>query len=224
MRPRLLDLYCCAGGASAGYFRAGFHVTGVDKEPSPNYPFRFIQADALEVLADRKFLARFDAIHCSPPCQDKALATLSQRMAGAEYPSLIGPTRDLLTANFAGPWVIENVPGAELRPDIRLCGCQFGLELPGVGYLKRERWFETSWRAFGLEMPHRHTGHAISIAGHGTPAWMRAKTGHIGVAEWRKVMDIDWTTREELTEALPPAYCEFVGARLLEHLASERAA
>ena len=223
MRPRLLDLYCCAGGAAFGYFRAGFHVTGVDKEDQPNYPFRFIQADALEVLADRKFLAQFDAVHASPPCQHRALATLSQRRRGAEYPDLIGPTRDLL-APLKVPWVMENVPDA-LRPDIRLCGCMFGLEIPGVGYLKRERWFETSWRAFGLEMPHRHRGHAISIAGHGTPAWMRAKTGHVGVAEWRQVMGIDWTTRDELTEALPPAYTEFVGRALLDHLlAAENAA
>ena len=224
MRPKLLDLYSCAGGAGFGYDLAGFDVTGLDKEPQPNYPFRLIQGDALEVLADRSFMAQWDAVHSSPPCQHKALATLSQRLAGADYPDLIGPTRDLLLANFDGPWVMENVPGAALRPDIRLCGCQFGLTLPGVGYLKRERWFETSWRGFYLEMPHRHTGHAISIAGHGTPAWMRAKTGHIGVAEWRQVMQIDWTTRAELTEALPPAYTEFVGARLLEHLASEAAA
>lgn len=224
MRPKLLDLYSCAGGAGFGYDLAGFDVTGLDKEPQPNYPFRFIQGDALEALADRSFMAQWDAVHSSPPCQHKALATLSQRLAGADYPDLIGPTRDLLLANFDGPWVMENVPGAALRPDIRLCGCQFGLTLPGVGYLKRERWFETSWRGFYLEIPHRHTGHAISIAGHGTPAWMRAKTGHIGVAEWRQVMQIDWTTRAELTEALPPAYTEFVGARLLEHLASEAAA
>jgi DNA (cytosine-5)-methyltransferase 1 len=217
-RPKLLDLYCCAGGAGAGYDLAGFDVTGVDKEPRPNYPFRFIQADALEVLADREFLSQFAGAHASPPCQHKALATLSQRMAGAEYPDLIGPTRDLLEANFDGPWVIENVPGAALRPDIRLCGCQFGLVLPGIGYLKRDRWIETSWRGFYLEMPHHHVGHAISIAGHGTPAWMRARTGHIGVAEWRQVMGIDWTTRDELTEALPPAYTRYVGERLLAHL------
>ena len=224
MRPRLLDAYSCAGGAGYGYHLAGWDVTGLDKEPQPNYPFEFVQADALEALADRKFLARFSAVHTSPPCQHKSLATLSQRLEGAEYPDQIGPTRDLLEANFDGPWVIEHVPGAALRPDIRLCGCMFGLELPGTGYLKRERWFETSWRAFGLEMPHRHRGHAISIAGHGTPAWMRAKTGHIGVAEWRQVMGIDWTTRDELTEAIPPAYTEHVGRALLEHLASERAA
>jgi DNA (cytosine-5)-methyltransferase 1 len=223
-RPKLLDAYSCAGGAGYGYHLAGFEVTGVDRDPQPNYPFEFIQADALEVLADRKFLAQFSAAHVSPPCQFKALATLSQRLAGAEYPDLIGPTRTLLEANFDGPWVIENVPGAPVRPDIRLCGCQFDLTLPGIGYLKRERWFETSWRGFHLEMPHRHTGRAISIAGHGTPSWMRAKTGHIGVAEWRRVMQIDWTTRQELTEALPPAYTEFVGRALLDFLASEAAA
>jgi DNA (cytosine-5)-methyltransferase 1 len=223
VKPRLLDAYCCAGGAGTGYFRAGFHVTGVDKEPQPNYPFRFVQADALEVLADRKFLAQFDAIHASPPCQFRALATLSQRRRGKEYPDLITPTRPLLEASGL-PWVMENVPGTPLRPDIRLCGCMFGLELAGIGYLKRERWFETSWHAFGLEMPHRHRGHAISIAGHGTPAWMRARTGHIGVGEWRRVMGIDWTTREELTEAIPPAYTEFVGARLIERLEAEGAA
>ena len=223
-RPRLLDAYSCAGGAGYGYHLAGWDVTGLDKEPQPNYPFAFIQRDALEALADREFLAQFSAVHTSPPCQHKALATLSQRLAGAEYPDLIGPTRDLLETNFDGPWVIENVPDAALRPDIRLCGCQFGLTLPGVGYLKRERWFETSWHGFYLEMPHRHVGHAISIAGHGTPSWMRAKTGHIGVAEWRQIMGVDWTTREELTEALPPAYTELVGRTLLEHLASEAAA
>jgi DNA (cytosine-5)-methyltransferase 1 len=223
-RPRLLDAYSCAGGAGYGYDLAGWDVTGLDKDPQPNYPFAFIQADALEVLADRKFLAQFDAIHTSPPCQFKALATLSQRLAGAEYPDLIGPTRVLLEANFDGPWVIENVPGTPMRPDIRMCGCQFGLTLPGVGYLKRERWFETSWHGFHLEMPHRHVGHAISIAGHGTPSWMRGKTGHIGVAEWRQVMGIGWTTRDELTEALPPVYTEHVGGLLLEQLASERAA
>jgi len=224
MRPKLLDLYSCAGGAGFGYDLAGFDVTGVDRDPQPNYPFKFIEADALEVLADRRSLAQFSAVHASPPCQFRALATLSQRMAGAEYPDLIGPTRALLQANFDGPWVIENVPDTPLRPDIRLCGCMFGLELPGVGYLKRERWFETSWRAFGLEMTHQHRGRAISIAGHGTPSWMRARTGHIGVAAWRQVMGVGWTTRQELTEALPPAYTAYVGGLLLEQLAAERAA
>jgi DNA (cytosine-5)-methyltransferase 1 len=222
-RPRLLDAYGCAGGAGMGYHLAGWRVTGLDKVNQPNYPFEFIQRDALDALADREFLAQFAAVHASPPCQHKALATLGQRMAGAEYPDLIGPTRDRLTANFDGPWVMENVPGAELRPDIRVCGCQFGLTIPGVGYLKRERWFETSWRGFYLEQPHHHVGRAISVAGHGTPAWQRAATGHIGVDQWRRVMRIWWTTRDELTEALPPPYCEYVGGLMLEQLAAEAA-
>jgi hypothetical protein len=100
----------------------------------------------------------------------------------------------------------------------------FSLELPGVGQLRRERWFETSWHELTFQAPHRHWGPAISIAGHGTPQWMRAKTGHIGVAEWRKVMQIGWMARHELTESVPPAYAEHVGARLLEHLAAEIAA
>jgi DNA (cytosine-5)-methyltransferase 1 len=227
----IYDLYSCAGGAAVGYKRAGFRtVIGVDNRPSPRYPFEFHQADALEVL---RALARGrrpwpgapwpTAIHSSPPCQFKALATLSQRLAGAEYPDLIGPTRDLLE-QVGVPWIIENVPGASLRPDIRLCGCQFGLTLPGVGYLKRERWFETSWHGFYLEMPHVHRGRAISIAGHGTPSWMREKTGHIGVAEWRQVMGVDWTTRAELTEALPPAFTKYVGGLLLERVAFKEAA
>jgi DNA (cytosine-5)-methyltransferase 1 len=218
--PRLLDLFCGAGGAGAGYAAAGFEVVGVDNRPMPRYPFEFVLADALDVLADRRFLARFDVVHASPPCQRWALAS---RYNGRDYPDLIGPTRALL-AGLAVPWVIENVPGAPLRPDFRLCGCMFGLDLPGVGQLRRERWFETSWGASGSEIPHRHRGPAISIAGHGTPQWMRARTGHIGVAAWRQVMRIDWMRREELTEAIPPPYTEHVGARLLEHMATAGAA
>ncbi len=231
-RPFLLDLFAGAGGCAAGYHRAGFEVVGVDLAPQPRYPYAFIQGDALEVM-DRLLdgetvsgarLADFDAIHSSPPCQFKALATLSQRLAGKEYPDLLTPMRPRLEASGL-PWVIENVPDTPMRPDLKLCGCMFGLELPGRGLqLRRERWFETSWRAFGFQMPHRHHGYAISIAGHGTPQWMRAKTGHVEVAEWRQVMGISWTTRDELTEAVPPAYCEHVGALLLEHLAAREAA
>ena len=228
-RPLLLDLFCGAGGASAGYHRAGFGVIGVDLADQPRYPFEFIQGDALEVM-DRLLaggavaghqLGDFAAIAGSPPCQFKALATLSQRRAGKVYPDLITPMRPRLEAS-GRPWVIENVPGAPLRPDFRLCGCMFGLELPGVGQLRRERWFETSWRAVAAPVPHRHWGPAISICGHGTPQWMRARTGHVGVAAWRQVMQIGWTTRQELAEAIPPAYTAHVGARLRQHLSIDR--
>lgn len=230
-RPRLLDLFSGAGGCASGYHRAGFDIVGVDLVPQPRYPYAFIQGDALEVM-DRLLAGKavsgvrlrdFSAIHASPPCQFKALATLRQRLVGKEYPDLLTPIRPRLGASGL-PWVIENVPRAPLRPDFRLCGCMFGLELPGVGQLRRERWFETSWRAAGFPVPHRHWGPAISIAGHGTPAWMRAKTGHIGVAEWRQVMRIGWTTRQELTEAVPPAYTELVGTQLLDLVTTRRAA
>ena len=231
-RPFILDLFAGAGGCAAGYRRAGFDVVGVDLAGQPRYPYAFIQGDALEVM-DRLLagesvsgvrLRDVDAIHASPPCQLWSQATLGQRRAGKEYPDLLTPLRPRL-ARVTVPWVIENVPGAPLRPDYKLCGCMFGLELPGRDLqLRRERWFETSWRAFGFQTPHRHHGHAISIAGHGTPQWMRAKTGHVGVAEWRQVMQIDWMRREELTEAVPPAYTEHVGTHLLDHLTAEAAA
>jgi DNA (cytosine-5)-methyltransferase 1 len=229
--PRLLDLFCGAGGAGMGYHRAGFEVAGADVVPQPRYPFPFVEADAPGVV-DR-LLARgsaggyrlgdFGAIHASPPCQCWAQATVGQRRAGKVYPDLIAPLRPRL-ARVTVPWVIENVPRAPLRPDFRLCGCMFGLDLPGVGQLRRERWFETSWHALTFQAPHHHWGPAISIAGHGTPAWMRARTGHIGVAEWRQVMGIGWTTRQELTEAIPPAYTELTGRALLDHMITRRAA
>ena len=190
-----------------GYYRAGFDVTGVDIAPMPRYPFEFHQADALTCLLDG-----FDAIHASPPCQKYALAS---KYNGRSYPDLVAPTRDRLVS-LPIPWVIENVPGAPLRPDYKLCGCMFGLEAPGVGQLRRKRWFETSWRASEPMPPCQHWGPPISIAGHGTPTWVRKKTGHIRVAVWRQVMGIDWMRREELTEAIPPAYTEYVGRRLLE--------
>jgi DNA (cytosine-5)-methyltransferase 1 len=228
-RLRLLDLFCGAGGASAGYYRAGFEVTGVDlaRKQLPDgtwvddaampkrYPFEFIKADALEMLADREFVARFDVIHASPPCQRYSLAS---KYNGREYPDFIPPTRSLLKATGL-PWVIENVPGAPLRPDFVLCGCMFGLGLPEHDLqLRRERWFETSWRPLGLVQPHQHWGYSISIAGHGTPSWVRRNTGHIGIALWRQVMGIDWMTRGQLTEALPPAYTEYVGTILRKRL------
>jgi len=206
-RPRLLDLFSGAGGAAMGYHRAGFDVIGVDIAPMPRYPFEFHQGDARTYP-----LEGFDAIHASPPCQKFALAS---KYNGRIYPDLVGPTRDRLVS-LPIPWVIENVPGAPLRPDYKLCGCMFGLEAAGVGQLRRERWFETSWQGPEPMPPCQHWGPPISIAGHGTPTWVRKKTGHIRVAVWRQVMGIDWMRREELTEAIPPAYTEYVGRRLLE--------
>jgi DNA (cytosine-5)-methyltransferase 1 len=215
-RPLLLDLFCGAGGAGEGYRRAGFDVVGVDLKFQKNYPFEFIEADALaylRTLMDFGVGGRgFDAVHASPPCQAYTQSALSQRNAGKVYPDLLAPTRDLLE-ELGLPWVIENVPGAPMRADITICGCRVGLAL------RRQRLFETSWREQDVTPPHRHTGPVVSVVGHGTPSWVRAQLGYNPtIADYRAAMGIDWMNRNELSQAIPPAYTELVGARLLAHL------
>jgi DNA (cytosine-5)-methyltransferase 1 len=212
---RLLDLFCKAGGASEGYARAGFEIVGVDIEPQPHYPFEFVQADALAVLRCESWRVDphfFDAIHASPPCQRYSLATPHERRH--LHPDLLGPTRAALE-RVGVPWVIENVPGAPLRPDLSICGCQVGLAL------RRRRLFETSWHAFSFMPPCNHEGGpVVSVVGHGTPSWVRAQLGYNPtIQQYRDAMGIDWMNRNELSEAIPPAYTEFVGAQILEHLA-----
>lgn len=213
-RPLLLDLFCGAGGAAMGYHRAGFDVVGVDIKPQPHYPFDFLQADALDALADGVPLLddprRYpDAIHASPPCQDHSrLRYATQREHGTSY--LLEVTREALAATGL-PWVIENVPGAPMRPDYRLCGCQF--DLPG---LRRERWFETSWHGFGLQHPCVHYGETVTVTGHG----MQGREYNAGVRhtqdDRKRAMGIDWMNRDELSQAIPPAYTEYIGAQLLQ--------
>jgi DNA (cytosine-5)-methyltransferase 1 len=208
--PRLLDLFSGAGGCSMGYSRAGFEVVGVDVAPQPHYPFEFHQADALEYP-----LGGFDAIHASPPCQDHT-RTPNPHVHGTGW--MLAATREHLKASGM-PWVIENVPGAPMRADYLLCGCMFGLP-----NLRRERWFETSWQGFAMNLCHDHTEPAISVVGHGTPTWVRQKLGYNPtIAQYRAAMDIDWMNRDELSQAIPPAYTQFVGEQLREHL-RERAA
>ena len=216
MRPKLLDLGCGAGAVSMGYSYAGFDVTGVDIVPQPNYPCRFIQADALDFP-----LEGFDAYHASMPCQRWSPSTLSQRKRGACYPDLVTPVRARLQRT-GKPWVMENVPECTpLRADLELCGCHFGLRLEGAGYLKRLRKFQFGWPMEPIRFAHVHRGHAISVAGHGTPAWQRRLTGHVPVASWREVMGISWMTREELTEAIPPVYAQFAGCLLMMRVLRE---
>ncbi len=208
MKPRLLDLFCGAGGAGMGYSRAGFDVVGVDIKPQPNYPFEFHQADALTFPLDG-----FDAIHASPPCQ--AYSTLAAMHPDVEHPELIPQVRALVVA--AGvPWVIENVEPAPLERrsnlfgahGVMLCGSMFGLGVER-GFLRRHRVFETS---FAVARPQcNHQGMAVGVYGHG---------GHSGKhrmlykAEASIAMDIDWMTRDELSQAIPPAYTEFIGQHL----------
>jgi len=210
---RLLDLFCGAGGASMGYHRAGFdEIVGVDIEPQSRYPFQFVQGDALEFCAS--FSAGFDAIHASPPCQFYSQAAQSQRNAGKIYANLLPLTRDHL-ARSGRFWVIENVPGAPMRSDFVVCGCRVGLPL------RRVRLFETSWNGFDLMAPCHHTGPVVSVVGRGTPSWVRAKLGYNPtIADYRTAMGIDWMNRNELSQAIPPAYTEYIGRQLLDAILS----
>lgn len=214
-RPVLYDLGCGAGGIATGYDTAGWRVIGFDIAPQPRYPFEFHQADALAVD-----LSGADALHASMPCERWALA--SRYTSGARWPDLITPLRPRLNGS-GKPWVMENVPGAPVRPDVALCGCFFGLEVPG-GQLLRERWFECSFPVVAELPEHDHHAPAISIAGHGTPAWQRRITGHVPVAVWRQVMGVGWTTRAELAQAVPPAYGLFMGTLLMQQLKITEAA
>lgn len=212
---RILDLFCGAGGASMGYHRAGFDVTGVDLFPQPRYPFRFIQADALTVD-----LCGFDAIHASPPCQGYAAGPRNTNVAMGrryEHPLLIEPIRERLLA--AGvPYVIENVVGAPLRDPVRLCGTSFGLPL------RRHRLFEASFLLLVPECQHgRFTEKRYwtgwTQGGHGVGNKRRATTvqvyGNGGEKhEWPAAMGIDWMTYDELAEAIPPVYTEHIGRTL----------
>ena len=204
----LLDLFCGAGGAAMGYHRAGFDVVGVDNRPQPRYPFTFIQADAMTFPLDG-----FDAIHASPPCQDHMRSrVLAQQTHGTA--DLLAQTRERLTAH-GEPWVIENVPGAPMRADYRLCGCMFG-----QWHLERERWFETSWQGFDLRGGCNRPGGVISVIGHNLQPKDRQK-GYVN-ADRKRAMGIDWMSENEIGLAIPPAYTEYIGRQLLEHLDATR--
>jgi DNA (cytosine-5)-methyltransferase 1 len=209
-RPMLLDLFCGAGGASMGYYEAGFQVVGVDINPMPRYPFEFHQGDALEFLAAHGH--EFSAIHASPPCQDY-IPTIPRKHGTAHF---LPDVRKLLI-KIGKPWIIENIPGAPMRADFRLCGCMFHLPR-----LRRQRLFETSWNGFALLPPCYHPEHPISVTGHGIPSsnFYREKlTGpEFGILV-RKAMGIDWMTRDELSQAIPPAYTNFIGGLLLANTA-----
>jgi DNA (cytosine-5)-methyltransferase 1 len=220
-RPRLLDLFCGAGGSAVGYFRAGFDVVGIDITPQKHYPFEFRQADALEYLAVHG--REFDAIHASPPCQRYSHAAFT-KMNRERHPDLVGVTR-LVLSRIGLPWVIENVFGAPLRRgSIMLCGLMFGLKV------LRHRWFEMSDPPAIVPEHPSHRGILIGrngfccVCGHGggVSGRMRAQFRRQpdGVfrdtkKHWQVAMGIDWMTRNELAQAVPPAYSEFIGNQLI---------
>lgn len=195
-----------------GYALSGWDVTGVDHKPQPEYPFEFHQADALDFLTDH--WREFDAVHTSPPCQAASPLSTSR---GRGYPQLIPATREAL-AEVPLPSVIENVPGADLRRRVTLCGEMFGLRVI------RHRWFEV--RGFTLTQP-EHIPHKGRVQGwrHGEKIegyyfGVHGQGGGKGTLdEWRAAMGIDWITNPRtLTQAIPPAYTEYIGRQMIEQM------
>jgi DNA (cytosine-5)-methyltransferase 1 len=214
MKPRLLGLFCGAGGAGMGYHRAGFEVVGVDIETQPHYPFEFVQADALEYLTAHGH--EFDAIHASPPCQRYSAITKAKH-AEDRHPDLIEPTRRLLIET-GKPYVIENVPNAPLENPLILCGTMFGLRVI------RHRLFECNPAIYfsptcGCKNVHTQIGGKHGFIGGTYQDKMQGYVTVIGatyklsVGSW--AMGIDWMTRRELSQAIPPAYTEYIGAQLM---------
>jgi DNA (cytosine-5)-methyltransferase 1 len=224
MKPRLLDLFCGAGGAAMGYHRAGFEVIGVDIKSQPNYPFPFIQADALRPPVR---LEDFDAIHASPPCQRYSSIT---RVSGivASHPDLVAPTRGMLRG--AGrPYVIENVERAPLVGPVKLCAVAMGraIDENGIRFVIRQhRLFECS---FSLLVPpcacSRDAGTVLGVYGGGTRQDTRLRKNLAGGntqkanrRQARLLIDMPWATRAEMNQAIPPAYTEFIGEQLMAYL------
>ena len=219
-RPRLLDLFCGAGGAGMGYHRAGFDVTGVDIKPQPRYPFTFVQADALTYPLDG-----FDAIHASPPCQGYVQwQNLNEERWGSrvDHPQLVGPVRDRLRGT-GQPYVIENVQGAPIQAMTMLCGSMFGLQV------RRHRFFETNVLLMDQRRC-RHTRIELAVYGKldGRRVWTRVDGSEVRVVRTLEqayaAMGMDWGNWDEVKEAIPPAFTEHIGRQLLEHLAASEKA
>lgn len=226
-RPRLLDLFCGAGGCSVGYHQAGFDVVGVDLLPHRDYPFPLAIADAMEILRVPAFLAGFDVVHASPPCQ--GYSTITPDSSREKHPRLIEPVRNLLLA-WGGLYVIENVEGArrDLRNPVKLCGSSFDL---GV---RRHRYFETNAPLI-MQPPCDHWGQGRPIGVYGDhaqddedyrrPDGTRRGNKAKSLEEAQSALRIDWMTDwDDLTDAIPPVFTEIIGSSLLSHLEKAGAA
>lgn len=222
-RPLLLDLCCCAGGASVGYARAGFRVHGLDLTRSPRHPFPTIESAmdfAFDVLAVSGGVA---AVHVSPPCQADSTLVRGNRARGwvdghVSWLDHVRGRLDVLWAVHGVPSVIENPPAAGLRRDVVLCGEMFGLAVI------RHRVFEL--RGWSCPQP-PHPRHRGRVAGFRHGDWFEGPYfavygdggGKGSVAQWQTAMGMPWTgVRRELAEAIPPAYSEFLGRHLLAHI------
>ena len=197
MTCRIADLFCGSGGAGMGLHRAGFEVVGFDIKPQPNYPFEFHQQDAFVVD-----LSSFDAVWASPPCQRYSGMTLKP----SSHPDLYVPTRQMLSESQK-PYIIENVIGAPYQSGIILCGSMFNLRV------QRHRNFETSWLMFRPQCRHQEQGRPITVTGRGGGVYKHSNKGIR--SEWPAVMGMPWATPTECTQAIPPAYSEYIGNSLM---------
>lgn len=234
MKPKILDLFCGAGGGATGYHRAGFDVVGVDIKPQPRYPFPFLQQEALWILdvlqgqgsvfpsdGKRYWLCDFNVIHASPPCQAFSIGTICRGKHRGKHPDLLTTTLAKLQ-QIEIPWVVENVPRAPMAGSyaVELCGLTFGLRI------FRHRLFASSHLLFSPQ--HKsHRVHRIGergmvcVAGHGGQSSgfgnraRRVPADHRTKDAWSRGIGIDWMTRDELAQAIPPAYTEFIGKQLI---------
>jgi DNA (cytosine-5)-methyltransferase 1 len=249
---KALDLFCGAGGAGMGLHRAGFDVTGVDLARQKRYPFRFVQADALNPPFR---LSDFDLIWASPPCQSHtALKTMH---SAKPHPNLVPATRAMLAASGCA-WIIENVPGAPLISPVILCGTMFGLgTADGEAELRRHRLFETSFtpplvprcqhgapmvcgvvygghgrdrrRTIGnygdgswSNVSHARKRRSVGVYGHAGGRSVRDGTQQFTTQQRREAMGIGWMTGNELSQAIPPAYSEYLGRQAMRVLLEEQ--
>ena len=218
---RVLDLFSGAGGAAMGLHRAwpDAEIIGVDNRPQPRYPFVFVQGDAMTYP-----LEGFDFIWASPPCQH--YSTLRKGLwKDREHPDLVEPIRKRLLASGA-EFVIENVMGAPMRNAVMLCGTMFNLGARNAE-LRRHRLFETS-RCLGLvpscahgvrgvKVPtigkdgsERYWPATIEVYGNGGGSSRRDKRQMFPHADRAAAMGIDWMNGKELSQAIPPAYSEYI--------------
>ena len=210
---KLLDLFCGAGGASYGYAKAGFEVTGIDLKHGKRYPFDYIRGDVMDYITDMDFLRSFNVIHASPPCQTFS-ATKHLRNAQGKSTSkldLVEPVRNALIESGI-PYIIENVEGAPLINPVLVCGSAFELKV------RRHRLFESSLALVGTKCDHKKQGKPVGIYGS-----MRDEIpngGHTAktMAEANEAMGIDWMIWGELVESIPPVYTAFLGLQIKEQL------
>ena len=215
---RALDLFCGAGGVSMGLHRAGFEVVGVDIRPQPHYPFEFHQGDALEFCRDHG--CEFDFIHASPPCQKYTRMNrglLASQGRQKDHLDLVADVRRAIKGT-GKPYSIENVEGAPLESPQRLCGSSFGL------LVQRHRLFECSFSWLAPECRHetyvrdKPPLHRLVGSSYVVGCYGNGRGKGDDMALWSRAMGINWMTRKELSQAIPPAYAEFIGRIVVDRV------